>query len=170
MRFADRSRMPPISKKPRQWLLTVAAAGALLPTSCAQEPDLDGDDAVDEDERTIDAGVVAAPDGGTPVPDAGRVLGVVVNPEPLDAGLVARPDSAILPGVVVGPPVGRPVLPDAGGHDAGPKDAGASAGGAKDAGKDAACPVLINGIILAPPDSGCSPLYPGIMPRNVDGD
>lgn len=163
--------MPPTSKKPRQWLLTVAATGALLPAGCAQEPDLDDEFGVGADGHAIDAGLVALPpEGGTPVPDAGRVLGVVVNPQTPDAGVVALPDAGIAVGVVVGPPVGLPVMPDAGVLDAGQKDAGASDAGAKDAGKDAACPVLINGIIVHPPDSGCMPFYPGIMPRNVDSD
>ncbi|HEX6240943.1 MAG TPA: hypothetical protein VFZ61_08615 [Polyangiales bacterium] len=160
--------MPPTPKKPRQWLLTVASASALLP-GCAQEHDSGGDDSPGQqespDQRPI--GSVLIPDGGQPVPDQGPVLGMVVNPHPPglvmsppDAGIMASPDdggSVPAPGIVALPPVDAGV-PDAAGSDAGAKDAGCK------------IPVLINGIVVAPPDASCTPIYPGIMPRNVDGD
>jgi hypothetical protein len=157
--------MHPTSKKPRQWLLTVVSAGALLP-ACAHEPDLDDDEGSDEESRHVDAavGVTVAPDGGEPVPDAGRWMGTVVNP--IDAGLVAAPDTGTAPGTMVipDPPLGVVVQPDAGAADAGVADAGA---------KDAGCkvPVVLGGIIAAPPDASCMPPYPGIIIRDVpDGD
>ena len=161
--------MPPTLKKPRFWLLSVASAAALLP-GCAEEHDTAGDDPSDRKEDTkVDIGLTVIPDGGQPVPDAGHLLGVVVNPP--DAGLVAYPDSGPVPGVIVAPerPVGTVALPDAGATDAGVADGSAGDAAAKDAG--CPIPVFINGIIVAPPDASCiMPPYPGIMPRNVDGD
>jgi hypothetical protein len=165
--------MPPTLKKPRQWLLTVVSAGALLP-GCAQERDVAGDESSDEEERGVGPrpGVVVPPDGWLPVPDAGHWLGNVVNP--IGAGTMVHPDAGRFP-----PPVGVVIVPvegplDAGVADAAVADAAVAGDAGTDAGsKDAGCkvPVLINGIVVAPPDASCmTPLYPGIMPRNVDGD
>ena len=136
-----------------------------------------GDQGSDEEERGVPPvlGVVVPPDGGLPVPDAGHWLGNVVNP--IGAGTMVHPDAGRNPG-----PVGIVIVPVEGPLDAGVVDAtviaDAASSDAGDAGtdaasKDAGCkvPVLINGIIVAPPDASCmTPLYPGIMPRNVDGD
>lgn len=157
--------MPPTFKKPRQWLLTVVSAGALLP-SCAQEPDLGDEDeeAPDEETRHVDAavGTTAAPDAGAPVPEAGQWMGTVVNPHPLDAGLVAAPDTGNAPGIMAIPdPLPGVLVPsDSGAEDAGVPDAGATDAGCK-------IPVVLGGIIAVPPDASCMPLYPGILIRNV---
>jgi hypothetical protein len=167
--------MPPSSKKPRQWLLTVVSAAALLP-GCAQEHDAGDDEAdnLDDEEHgpghNAPTGSIVLPDGGRPVPDAGRWMGTIVH----DAGFpfpgtIVYPDAGPVVGTVPRPDagfVGSMPRPDAGPQDAGSADTGVPDAGAKDGGvKDAACSFL-NGIVIIPPDASCVPYYPGVMPRD----